>query len=74
MIRDNIENTRAIIRTAYELARPEGQFNAEDAFAIGYRQGVFDLAGELLWPDEDNRSQRERLGRLFDAHKALFVG
>ena len=71
MIRDSLENVRAVVTIAYELAYPKGE--PGDQYETGYRQGVLDLAGELLWPDEDRAPQRDRLSRLFDAHRALFV-
>jgi hypothetical protein len=73
MIRDNIENARTVITTAYKLTAGEGLAGDSGRYSIGYRQGVFDLAGELLWPEQSWQTRRERLARLFDAHTALFV-
>jgi len=72
MIRDDIAAARAIVQEAYDLAT-QRQWSADDQYGTGYRQGVFDLACQLLWPDEDGHKQRERLSNLFAAHKALFV-
>jgi len=71
MIRDDIAVTRAVIATAYKLSTAK-DWRDTDKYTIGYRQGVFDLAGQLLWPDEDWNTQRDRLHRLFTAHRALF--
>lgn len=67
MIRDDIAVVRTIVQTAYNLGATDK--TSEDR----YKQGVFDLAGELLWPDQGWETQRERLARLFAAHRALFV-
>jgi hypothetical protein len=68
VIRDDISITNVIVGQAYKLAQDKDR---TDEYAVGYRQGVFDLAGQLLWPDEDWNSQRDRLRRLFDARRAL---
>lgn len=65
MIRDDISVARAIIDASFKLATTDKRPN--------YDQGVLDLAGELLWPERPWAERRERLGRMYDAHRALFV-
>jgi hypothetical protein len=73
MIRDNVDNVRAIIDTAFELGTKDDNGHVEDRYTLGYRQGIFDLAGQILWPDRSWTEQRDRLHALFSAHRALFV-
>lgn len=69
MIRDNIENVRTIVGTSYEMVQQGGTTE----YTAGYRAGILALAETLLWPEADKSEQRERIQRLYAAHRALFV-
>lgn len=71
MIRDDITTARIVVQSSLKMVTAKQDGTSDHA--TGYRQGVMDLAGELLYPDLSWPDRRERLAELYAAHKALFV-